>query len=162
KSSIWVRPLSALDPYPLPGTEGATRPFWSPDSKYLAFFAERKLKKVPAAGGPAQLICETNGSDGSWGKGGTILYDFRPTDTIVAGWAAGGQPVPASFRDRAAGETGHAGPEFLPDGRHFLFLSGTSHGPGSTVLKEGALGSKKSAAVGLMESRAEYTASGRL
>src|SRR5262249_5102983 len=60
-SRIWLRVLDALDAHPIPGTEGAARPFWSPDSRYLAFIAEGRLKKVPVGGGPASVISEASG-----------------------------------------------------------------------------------------------------
>ncbi|MGE5347412.1 MAG: protein kinase domain-containing protein, partial [Acidithiobacillales bacterium] len=67
KTRIWVRAMNALEAHPLDGTEGATRPFWSPDSRFLGFVAEGKLKKIDVTGGPAQKICDApTGSDGSW------------------------------------------------------------------------------------------------
>jgi Tol biopolymer transport system component len=122
---IWIRPLNSLEAYPLPGTEGANRPFWSPDSKYIAFIVGRKqLKKIPAAGGPAQLICETEaGADGTWGSGGYIIYDAGTGDSLFMVSAAGGTPVPLVGLDREAGEVTHSWPWFLPDGKKYLFLA---------------------------------------
>ena len=78
KTRIWLRALNALAPQPLPGTEGTTRPFWSPDSRFLGFFAEGKLKKIDVTGGPPQNICDApTGADGSWSPEGVILYDGR-------------------------------------------------------------------------------------
>src|SRR5262249_47687159 len=68
KTQIWVRALNALAAQPLPGTDGTSRPFWSPDSRFLGFMAEGKLKKIEVTGGPAQKVCDApTGSDGSWG-----------------------------------------------------------------------------------------------
>src|SRR5215813_10425683 len=76
KTRIWVRPLNSLTAQPLGGTEGASRPFWSPDGKYLGFVAEGKVKKIDVSGGPAQKICDApTGSDGSWSSEGVILFD---------------------------------------------------------------------------------------
>ncbi len=121
---IYVRPLNALTAAPLQGTEGANRQFWSPDSKYLAFFVGSQLKKVPAQGGPPQLICEVaGGSDGTWGATGTILFDGSTNDSLRKVSAAGGTAVPATTIRRDMGEQYHAWPCFLPDGEHFLYMA---------------------------------------
>src|SRR5262249_41369164 len=81
--SIWVRPTGSSAAVRLDGTDGVQRPFWSPDSRYLAFFANGQLKKVAASGGPPQLLCEApGGSDGSWSSKGVILFDGRVSDPI--------------------------------------------------------------------------------
>ena len=63
---IWICRLDSVTVYPLPGTDGATRPFWSPDSKYIAFFARGKLNKIPVGGGEPQVICNATGREGAW------------------------------------------------------------------------------------------------
>jgi eukaryotic-like serine/threonine-protein kinase len=74
--SIWIRRLGSLDPVRLPGTEGVLRPFWSPDSNYLAYFADGRLKKIAVSGGSPQLIAEDGGGDdGAWSAAGVILFD---------------------------------------------------------------------------------------
>jgi Tol biopolymer transport system component len=122
-----------VTPYPLAGTEAATgRPFWSPDSRYLAYFEGRQLKKIPVAGGPPQMIGEAeNGADGTWGTDGVIVFDGRgAVDPIRRIPAAGGKPSPA-FAGTAKDAPGTASwPFFLPDGKHFLFMSNGA-GPGS-------------------------------
>jgi len=124
KSRIWVRALNALAAQPLTGTEGTTRPFWSPDSRFIAFFAEGKLKKIEVSGGPAQKICDApRGSDGSWSSEGVILYDGTAIDPIYRVSAAGGAPVVAVKAEASRKETQVAWPEFLPDGRHFLYMA---------------------------------------
>ncbi len=124
KTRIWVRPLNALAAQPLVGTEGTTRPFWSPDSRFLGFFAEGKLKKIEVSGGPAQKICDApTGADGTWGPEGVILYDGTGTDPIHRVSAAGGTPAVAAKPDPARKETEVGWPEFLPDGRHFLYMA---------------------------------------
>jgi Tol biopolymer transport system component len=122
-TELWVRPLDALEAHPVSGTEGAGRPFWSPDSRYLGFFAGGKLKKVDAAGGPAQTLCDApNGSDASWSPAGVILFDGRTTDPLLRVPAAGGVAKPEVALDPKKGRTGAGWPEFLPDGRHFLYV----------------------------------------
>ena len=75
KHLLWVRPLDSLSAQPLAGTEGASFPFWSPDSRYLGFFAGEKLKKVDGAGGPVFTLCDApNGRGGSWSRGGIIVF----------------------------------------------------------------------------------------
>jgi serine/threonine protein kinase len=122
-SSIWIRPMNSLDAYPLAGTDGAGRPFWSPDSRYLAYFINNQLKKVPASGGPVQLICEVNGYDGSWGSSGIILFDNSAGDSIRQVSASGGIASAATKINRDRNEQTHAWPCFLPDGKHFLYLA---------------------------------------
>ncbi|HJZ98058.1 MAG TPA: protein kinase [Candidatus Solibacter sp.] len=121
RSFIWVRPLDALDAYPLPATEGSGfLPFWSPDSRYIVFAGGGKLKKVDATGGPAQAICDSPPIviGGSWNADGTILFSGNE-GAILKVPAAGGIAVPLTKLQ--AGETFHSHPFFLPDGRHFLY-----------------------------------------
>jgi len=122
---LWVRELAALESRQLPDTDGAAGPFWSPDSRFIAFSANGKLKKIDASGGPAISLCDTNTSySGSWGRGDVILFtpeDFRPLSRVAA---AGGTPTPATTLDTKGGEQWHSHPFFLPDGRHFLYAAG--------------------------------------
>ena len=130
KSQLWVQPLDALGAQPLSGTANATFPFWSPDSRYLAFFADGKLKKVSAGGESLQTLCDApDGRGGSWGKpldGDPGIIVFAPD--VFTGLsrvsAAGGEPVQVTAIDSSRQELTHRQPEFLPDGRHFLFVAG--------------------------------------
>jgi Tol biopolymer transport system component len=119
-SVLIVRALASGETRTLAGTEGATFPFWSPDSRSLAFFAQERLKKVAAEGGPIQIVCEAHaGRGGSWGKGGTIVFAPDITGPLMKVPAGGGTPAPVT---RAADQQAtHRNPWFLPDGRHFLF-----------------------------------------
>jgi Tol biopolymer transport system component len=167
KRMIWIRPLNSLEAYPLAGTEGAGRPFWSPDSKHLAYIAGRsQLKKIPAAGGPAQLICETNGgADGTWGSGDVIIYDGSTGDSLRMVSAAGGSPVAVTRIDRENGEEMHAWPWFLPDGRHFLYLADLvdSIKLGATyMLKVGSVDSDETTSLFPVDARVEYCSQGYL
>lgn len=125
RGKIWIRSMNSSEAFPLKGTEGAFRQFWSPDSRYLAFsIGLTQLKKVPISGGPAQLIGDFEMiADGSWGSSGMILYDGVATDSISMVSASGGPPVAVTKINGERGETYHSWPEFLPDGEHFLFLS---------------------------------------
>jgi Tol biopolymer transport system component len=123
---LWIRPLDAAEARPLPGTEQASYPFWSPDSKSVGFFAGSKLKTVSAAGGePLVLADAPSGRGGAWSRGGTILY--APA-YIMSGLyrvpAAGGAPQAVTRLDATKGQETHRFPSFLPDGRHFLYHAG--------------------------------------
>jgi Tol biopolymer transport system component/tRNA A-37 threonylcarbamoyl transferase component Bud32 len=157
-TSIWVRPLNTLEARRLPGTEQATRPFWSPDSRYLAYFVAGKLFKIDARGGPPFQLCEVlTGADGSWGPRGVIIFDGTTTDSIRMVSAAGGEPAGAAPIDRAQGEVYNAWPTFLPDGRHFLYLA---YGQRDEIrtLKVGSIDSKETKTIGPASSRVEYAA----
>ena len=102
-TKVWVRQLNSLTAQPLAGTDGASRPFWSPDSRFVGFMADGKLKKIDVSGGPAQKICDApTGSDGSWSQEGVILFDGRGSDPIYRVPAAGGTPVVAVKADAGA------------------------------------------------------------
>ncbi len=116
---LWVRAMNALEAQLLPGTEGTTRPFWSPDSRFLGFMAGGKLKKVEVTGGPPQTICDApTGADGSWGEDGTILFDGANDDPIKKVSAAGG--VATDFVGSPKNIVGW--PQFLPGGKRFLYV----------------------------------------
>ncbi len=164
---LWIRPLNSLESYSLIGTEGAGRPFWSPDSKYLAFnVGRRQLKKIPAAGGPVQLICETDGgSDGTWGSSGYIIYDAGPGDSLFVVAAAGGTPTPLLGIDREAGEVTHIWPWFLPDGVHYLYLAEMSENAnigGNYLLMVGNTKTLESKSLFPVDGRVQYSDPGYL
>ena len=124
KHRIWIRPLNALQAHALAGTENTKRPFWSPDSKYLAFIADGKLMKVDVAGGPPQKICDApTASDGTWCPDGVILYDGTGTDPIYRVPASGGVPAVMVKPEPSRKETQIGWPEILPDGKHFLYIA---------------------------------------
>jgi eukaryotic-like serine/threonine-protein kinase len=123
RRQLWLRPMGALQFQPMPFTEDAAYPFWSPDSRYIGFFAQQKLKKVAASGGPAQSLCDVpNARGGSWGRDDVIV--FSPSNSgasIQRVSAAGGVPFDVS---KTKGDLKH--PVFLPDSRHFLYVSATN------------------------------------
>ncbi len=121
---LWLRTLSSTSARPLPGTDGASYPFWSPDSRSVGFFADGKLKRTNIDGGYVQtLSAATTGHGGTWNRDGTILFapstNNRPIYRIPAG---GGEPVAVTKLDPPR-QGGHNSPEFLPDGNHFLFYA---------------------------------------
>jgi Tol biopolymer transport system component len=124
---LWVRALDSNLAQPVPGTENAAVPFWSPDSRYIGFFAGRKLKTVPVAGGPPQTLCDViddAGVTGSWNRDNVILFSAGNSNAGISRVpASGGQPVTISKLDASREETAHLWPHFLPDGRHFLFFA---------------------------------------
>jgi Tol biopolymer transport system component len=120
RTMLWVRPLDSLAARPLPGTENSSYPFWSPDNRFIGFFADNKLKKIEVAGGPPQVICSANqGRGGTWNRDGVIVFTGIDR-TLWRVSAAGGEPVHIAL-DHPPEVTAHYWPSFLPDGRHFLY-----------------------------------------
>ncbi len=124
KVSIAVRDLDALGMRQISGAENVRGGFWSPDGREIGFFADGKLSRVGAEGGPVQTVCESGSAfNGAWGPDGTILFVAEWGGPIVAVPAAGGAPRPVTTLDRSWGDVAHAHPAFLPDGRHFVFVA---------------------------------------
>ena len=126
---LWVRALNSLEARPLAGSESPLLPpfFWSPDSRFIAFDAGGKLKKIPVSGGPAETICDLRGSvvGGSWNREGVIIFGISGR-SLMRVPASGGTASPLTFVDPARRETQHLLPSFLPDGRHFIYLRRSS------------------------------------
>ena len=125
-SRMYIRSLDSLEVRPLPGSEGIANlsppPFWSDDSRYVVYMAQGRLKKSEVTGTPAQTIAEIGFGavqGGAWSQDGTILYG-GPNRGIQRIPPGGGAPTPATAL--LAGETAHRTPQFLPDGRRFLYL----------------------------------------
>jgi eukaryotic-like serine/threonine-protein kinase len=94
KQMLWIRPLNSAVAQSMSGTDGATYPFWSPDSRYVAFFAAGKLNKVDASGGPPQALCDAvSGRGGTWSRDGAIIFSPTSTSALARVDAAGGTPV---------------------------------------------------------------------
>jgi Tol biopolymer transport system component len=122
-SLLWIRALDESRSRPLAGTEGAIYPFWSPDSRFIAFFAGGKLRRLDPSGGVAETLADAHdGRGGSWSRRGTILIAPDSTGPIVEVPAGGGAPRSVTNEDTPAGDYSHRWPFFLPDGRHFLYL----------------------------------------
>jgi serine/threonine protein kinase len=123
---LWVRSLSSDTAQQLDGTQGAMHPFWSPDGRYIGFFAGNKLMKIAATGGPVAALADApNPRGGSWGANDVIVFapDFLGTLAKIS--AQGGTAEPSTVIDKTKHDT-QRWPWFLPDGKHFIFLS-TSH-----------------------------------
>jgi Tol biopolymer transport system component len=123
-SFLWVRELSGLTARILEGTENAGRPFWSPDSRFLAFFANSKLKKISVSGGSSEVLCDApDQRGGSWGSGGDIVFARSAAGGLFRVAADGGEAVEIFRPDASRKETGLRFPRFLPDGKQFTFVS---------------------------------------
>jgi eukaryotic-like serine/threonine-protein kinase len=124
KPRLWTRWLDSPQAKPLEGTEDGTAPFWSPDGRYIGFFAEGKLKKLDSSGGsPLDLASAPVGRGGSWGADGTILFAAGINTPIYRVSAAGGTPVVVTAFDKSRQESSHRWPQFLPDNQHFLYYA---------------------------------------
>jgi Tol biopolymer transport system component len=159
RARLWLRPLDSLASQPLAGTEGAFYPFWSPDSRQIAYFAGGKLMKVAAAGGPPQTLCDSPGGyGGAWNRDGVILFSsyIGPVKRVSS---AGGDPKPVTALEAAQQETGHRWPRFLPDGRHFLFFA-ESPRPESRSVKIGVLDGDEAKRLFVSETAAHYAPPG--
>ena len=121
KSQLWLRPLDSVAAQPLPGTDGASYPFWSPDSASVGFFADGKLKRIDIAGGALQVLTNvTAGRGGAWSPEGTIIFsaNLGPLFKVPA---TGGERVAVTRLE--TGQAGHRFPQFLPDGQHFIYFA---------------------------------------
>jgi Tol biopolymer transport system component len=160
KFQIWVRALDSLDAHPVPGVEQASYPFWSPDSKWLAYFAGGKLQKIALAGGAPQTIADApNGRGGTWSSEGVILFAPDVFGALSRVPAAGGSVAPATALDKKKHQATHRFPVFLPDGRHFVYLGGSSglHGRrGTDGIFAGMLGESTATFLTPSSSQAEY------
>lgn len=162
---IWIRPLSSLEGYPIFGTEGAERHYWSPDSKFLTFFKGNKLMKVPVTGGQSQLLSDgTNGADCSWGSKDIILFDGGSGDPLRMVSANGGQVSTTAKVDAASGETFIGWPWFLPDGEHFIFVASATDSTNRLTpkIKLGSISSSESKVLHVLkrDGRIEYSPAG--
>lgn len=122
KQLLFVRRLSEATAAAIAGTEGAYYPFWSPDSRFIGFFANGKMKKVEAAGGVVQNICDAPyGRGGTWNRDGVILFTPGIHEVIFRVSDGGGQPTPVTKIKTPGSAAGARWPYFLPDGKHFLY-----------------------------------------
>jgi Tol biopolymer transport system component len=158
---LWLRPLASADARVLAGTESAVSPFWSPDSRTVAFFTVSELKRIDIAGGAAQTICRTSGGPGggAWSEQQVILFSVTSARGVFRVPATGGEPqAVTTLRGDAIA---HLWPTFMPDGRHFIYLSSTGRSDDSQLIWR-ALDSSEEHVVRPMFSKAFYSHTGHL
>ena len=157
---LWVRPLASVHARSLAGSEGAVGGFfWSHDSRFIGFFADGKLKKIDVRGGPAQTLCDatlpiTGGPGGTWSRDGVIV--FGSPMGILRTDEDGGDPTPVTALDSAKQETQHLHPQFLADGRRFLYLA-MSRTPERSGIYVASLDSKGVTKILDSDTMAEYS-----
>jgi eukaryotic-like serine/threonine-protein kinase len=122
RPSLWLRTLNAATERPLEGTEGARYPFWSPDSRWVGFFANNRLKTVDVSTGALKVLTiATPGRGGTWNRDGSIVFSSALNNALFRVPEAGGERVQVT---RLEGQqSGHCFPQFLPDGRHFMYYA---------------------------------------
>jgi Tol biopolymer transport system component len=131
---LWLRSMDGGAAQLLAGTENGTRPFWSPDSRSVGFFADHKLKRIDTAVGRVLTVWDAPGEisgGGAWNADGVILFatslvGVGPPGRIYRVPVSGGTPAPVTSTDADAAESGDSAPIFLPDGRHFLYTHWSS------------------------------------
>jgi Tol biopolymer transport system component len=148
---FWLRRLDSMEVTPVPGTEGGSAgimpqaPFWSPDGRHLAFFVqtervgaagESRLRTVDLQGGTVQTVCDlpSNNAGGSWNGDGVMLVSSQESKGIQRVPASGGVPTPVTTLDESRNEVAHRFPQFLPDGRHFIYQVQTTDRSGWSIV----------------------------
>jgi serine/threonine protein kinase len=162
---LYLRALDSEESGELEGSIDATSHFWSPDGRFLAFFADGKLKKIPATGGHPEELCDAPFAlVGTWNKTGTILFSKLDPPGIYSVSDGGGEAVRITTPDRGRQGDTPIWPHFLPDGRRFLYLVNRAPGTGSPrELRVASLDSKENRAVTTrIASRVEYVPPGFL
>ena len=155
---LWLRPIEQVTGVTLPGTEAATSPFWSPNGRYIGFFADGKLKTVDVFGAPPQTLADAPNTQGggTWNRDGVILFTPQQNGgPLFRIDASGGQSVQVTELDASRGETAHRLPRFLPDGVHFLYLV-TSSKPEFSGIHVGSLDSKETKRLVASDTKPEF------
>jgi len=157
--SLWVRPINSLSAQMLAGTEGARFADWSADGQSIVFATTDQLKRVDAAGGNIQILTSLTGNEyrrSAWNRNGIVLF----ANTVIRRVpAAGGPAVAITELDKSLDEVYHATPWFLPDGRHFLYQTGSTK-PENRAIYVGSLDSKDRKRLMTSESKAIYSPPG--
>jgi Tol biopolymer transport system component len=166
KGKLWVRPLNATTAQEVAGTEDAQFPFWSPDSNSIAFYAQSKLKKIDAAGGPVLALADApEGRGGAWSSAGVIIFSRNFTgEGLYQVSEAGGPVSELTHYSKEGQQDSHRFPFFLPDGRHFIFYisstltpSGSKEGDNIAGLYVGDLKTKNYTYLLRTDSNAQYS-----
>ena len=162
-SRLWLYGFDAPAPVLLAGTEGARYPFWSPNGQSIGFFAQRKLKRIEVSSGIAATLCDVpQGYGGTWSSTGVILFAADQSGSGLYRVSDSGRAAaPVTSLDAARFEIGHTFPAFLPDGRHFVFLTNTWQ-PDYRGIRLGSLDSSQTSFLLRAEAKAEYSAAGYL
>jgi Tol biopolymer transport system component len=160
---LWIQPLDSFTPRMLTGTEGVEMPFWSPDGKYVAFFARgRLMRSLAAGGGDPEALCDvTQARGGTWNAKDQVVFAPTSDGPLFLVSANGGAPRQITTLDSTHGETGHRFPMFLPDGRHFLYSSLPPH-DGKFGIRVGSIDGGKPERLLGASSGAVYAAPGYL
>ena len=159
-SAIFLRRFESTKPELLIGTEGASSPFWSPDSREIAFFSGGRIKKISVTGGSVQIICNApNLHGGTWNADGVIL--FSSAGVLNRTTSAGGERRPITVRDDSKQETGHMAPYFLPDGKRYLYVV-YSPSPANSAIYLASLESNDRTKLLVGQSKAVYANAGYL
>jgi serine/threonine protein kinase len=162
RTMIWIRPLSSFIATPLTGTNDASFPFWSPDSRFIGFFQSGKLKKIEATGGPTQTLCDApQGRGGAWSSAGVIIFAPSFSSGLLQVSQAGGAPTELTTLDTTRKENSHRWPCFLPDGMHFMYL-GQSNTQEDNAIIIGSFDSKDRTVLLKATSNAAYAPPGYL
>jgi Tol biopolymer transport system component len=161
KPALWIRSLDSLVAEVVAGTDGLVTgsvPFWSPDSTRIGFFAQGKLKTVEPGSGPPKEVCDAGvGRGATWNRSGVIVFAPNVEGPLVRVSAGGGTPTPATALDVARNERSHRWPQFLPDGKHFLYFARSPKAE-DTGVYVGQLDSPRVTRVMTAESAARFTA----
>ena len=162
RSMLWLRPLASLLATPVSGTDDAIYPFWSPDSRYIGFFQNGKLRKVEASGGPVQSLADApQARGGTWSSAGIIVFAPNFGSGLQQVPEAGGTPTELTTLDSARREDSHRWASFLPDGRHFVYLRRSTEDEKTGVFL-GSLDSRESSLLLPIKSNAIYASPGYL
>jgi Tol biopolymer transport system component len=130
-SRVWVRPFDSLTARPLVEVDEHAFPFWSPDSRFLAFFGEGKIKKIEVSGGPVQILSDAapSGRGGTWNRDDVIVFAPAADGPLYRIAAKGGVPIQVTTFATTPAERTHRFPHFLPDGRHFTYSAQSDRPP---------------------------------
>jgi Tol biopolymer transport system component/tRNA A-37 threonylcarbamoyl transferase component Bud32 len=157
---LYLRPVDSLESKPLPGTDGAVGPFFSPDGQWIGFTAAGTgLKKVSVNGGPPLTLGISSTTGATWGPNGMIVYSPTPASPLFEVSSDGGTAQPLTALDFKRGELGHRFPNFLPDGKAFFF-DAVAGGGTDIIVQRLETGERRVLIQG--GSNARYLASGHL